>query len=232
MLPPIRDGDHGLVEAVKGLLAVNARPERPGKVALILDGLRKEKGPAVIPLLAALERRALLAAQTPGVPEAVAPSLSDASPAVREQGAKTLHALLAADYLDQPELREGAVSVLAKALERPDPNVAARVALFRALGAAGRKVLDDRSARSRLEGDALSTFAEQDARLRAVGQLEMPGQGGAVMALLKGLPLDSNHSWRWTTGASTVRSVGRSAMAEPREATCSTRSRSCCANAR
>ena len=95
-----------MIETVKVLLAVNAAPDRRLKIGLLLAGLRTHRGPAAIPLLASLERRALLAAQTPGVVEVVSRHLSDPSAAVREQAGKTFDALLEADYLDQPALRE------------------------------------------------------------------------------------------------------------------------------
>src|ERR1700722_20111554 len=95
-----------LIATVNILLAVNHNLDRAKKVALLLDGLRKQKGPPAIPLLMAVERRPLLAAQTPGAVESIAPHLNDASPAVREQAAKTLYALLKADYLDQGKFRE------------------------------------------------------------------------------------------------------------------------------
>jgi HEAT repeat protein len=200
-IPPLRDRDDGLLETVKVLLTVNATPERPRKVALLLDGLRRRKGPAAIPLLAALERRSLLAAQTSGVTEALAPHLSDPSPGVREQAAKALYYVLEADYLDQPTLHEDAVNALAISLERTDSSVAPRVAAFEALGAAGSWVLKNKSAEAHLEFDPPSTFAEQGARLRALGQLKMPGQESAVLALLKQVPLDApmviQHAAEW-----------------------------------
>ena len=190
-IPPLRDGNDALLETVKVLLAVEASPERPRKVALLLEGLRGQKGPAAIPLLAALDRRSLLAAQTSGVMEAVAPHFSDSSPAVREQSAKTLHDLLEADYLDQPKLRESAVNVLAASLDRADANVATRVALFEALAATGPRALDNNSAKAQFKLDSPATFAEQGAQLRAMGKLKIPNQQSAVMALLKRVPLDA-----------------------------------------
>lgn len=190
-VPLLRDRNDELIETVKVLLAVNASRERPRKVVLLWEGLRKQKGPAVIPLLAALERRSLLAAQTPDVMEAIAPHLGDPSPAVREQAARTLRALLQDDYLEQTKLREGAVKALAASFEIADSNFAPRVAAFEALGAAGATALENKSAKAQLEHDAPLTFAEQGARLHAIGQLGMPDQEGAILALLKQLPLDA-----------------------------------------
>src|SRR2546428_515706 len=65
-VPLLRDSNDALLESVKVLLAVNANRERSGKVMLLLEGLRKQRGPAVIPLLAALERRSRLQRRNPG----------------------------------------------------------------------------------------------------------------------------------------------------------------------
>ncbi len=203
-VPPLRNGNDPLLATVKILLAVNESRERARKVVLLLSGLQGQRGPAAVPLLAALERRALLAAQTPGVVEAVAVDLSDPSPAVREQAAKTFYGLLDADYLDQPKLREGSVNALAACLERSDPAIAARVAAFDALGAAGVRALSNKLATARLQLDRAGTFAEQAARLRAMGQLKMVGQRDAVLALLKQLPLDAppaiQYAAEWALG--------------------------------
>jgi len=200
-VPLLRDSNDGLIETVKLLLAVNASRERPRKVVLLWEGLRKQRGPAVIPLLAALERRSLLAAQTPDVMEAIAPRLGDPSPAVREQAARTLRSLLQDDYLEQTKLREGAVKALAASLQMADSNFAPRVAAFETLGVAGARALENKSAKAQLELGAPATFAEQGARLHAIGQLRMPGQEGAVLALLKQVPLDApptiQHAAEW-----------------------------------
>jgi len=190
-VPPLSGPSDELIETVKILLAINGTPDRPSKIALLLGGLRARRGAAAIPLLTSLERRSLLAAQTSGVMEAVSRHLSDPSPAVREEAARTLDSLLQADYLDQPVLREGAASALAASLESVDSNVAARVTALLALGAAGPRALDNRSARAFLRPDATTTFAEQGARLHAVGQLRISGQQGAVLAMLKQVPLDA-----------------------------------------
>ncbi len=190
-VPLLRDSNDALLESVKVLLAVNANRERPGKVMSLLEGLRKQRGPAVIPLLAALERRSLLAAQTLGVMASIASHLIDPSPAVRERAARTVHSLLRDDYLEQPELREGAVKALAAVLEMRESDFRARVAAFDALGAAGPKALENKAAKAELEHDPFATFAEEGARLRAVGELRMGDQEGALVMLLKQTPLDA-----------------------------------------
>src|SRR4029077_9788743 len=60
-----------------------------------------------------------------------------------------------------------------------------------ALGALGTQEFASKSARALLELDPPATFAEQGARLHALGDLEVPGQQGAVLALLNQLPLDA-----------------------------------------
>lgn len=190
-IPPLRDANDGFVASVKLLLAVNHSSDRAEKVALLLDGLRKQKGAPAIPLLVAVERRSLLAAQTSGTVSSIAPHLTDPSPAVREQAAKTLYSLLEADYLDQPEFREAAVSALAATITRPDPSFVPRVAAFEALGAAGPQAAENKAVKAQLELDRPTTFAEQGARLHAIGDLKVPGQSGAVLTLLKQVPLDA-----------------------------------------
>src|SRR3989449_5090641 len=179
-IPPLRDPSDELLATVKVLLAVNHSSDRAKKVALLLDGLRKQKGARPIPLLMAVGRRPLLPAQTSGVVGSIPPHLSDPSPAVREQAAKTLYSLFKADYLDQPKIREAAVNALAASIARPDSSFAPRVAAFEALGAAGPQALENKAVKAQLELDPPATFAEQGARLRAIGDLKVPGQSGAV----------------------------------------------------
>ena len=190
-IPPLRDSNDELLATVRVLLAVNHSLDRTKKVALLLDGLRKEKGAPVIPLLMALERRSLLAAQTSDAVGSIALHLSDPSPAVREQAAKTLHSLLNADYLNQAKLRQGAVNALAASIAWPDSSFAPRVAAFEALGVAGPRALENKTVKAQLELDPPTTFAEQGARLRAIGDLKVPGQSGVVLTLLKQVPLDA-----------------------------------------
>src|SRR3984957_3161172 len=149
-IPRLSSPNDELLATVNILLAVNHNSDRAKKVALLLDGLRKQKGAPTIPLLMAVERRSLLAAQTPGAVESIAPHLHDASPAVREQAAKTLYALLKADYLDQLKFRQMAAHALATSIARPDPSFAPRVAAFEALGAAGSQALEGEGGKGQL----------------------------------------------------------------------------------
>jgi len=190
-IPRLSSPNDELLATVNILLAVNHNLDRAKKVALLLDGLRKQKGAAAIPLLTAVERRALLVAQTPGAVESIAPHLSDASPAVREQAAKTLYALLKADYLEQAKLREVAAHALAASIARPDPSFAPRVAAFEGLGTAGPQALEDATVKAQLGLDPLATFAERGARLHTIGDLKVSGQSRAVLTLLNQVPLDA-----------------------------------------
>jgi hypothetical protein len=180
-----------LIETAKVLLAVNATPDRVQKVSLPLAALRTESGAAIVPLLLSLERRSLLAAQASSTLDAVSRHLSDASPAVREQAARTLDSVLTADYLDQPALHRGALRALAASLQKADPNVAARVAALRALGAAGAGALDNIDTRALVAPDRPGTFAEQGARLHAIGQLKLSAEQNAVLTVLRQTPLDA-----------------------------------------
>jgi len=190
-IPRLGTPNDELLATVNILLAVNHNLDRAKKVALLLDGLRKQKGAAAIPLLLAVERRSLLAAQTPGALESIAPHLNDASPAVREQAAKTLYALLQADYLDQAKFRDVAANRLAASIARPDLSFTPRVAAFEALGVAGPQALQDATVKAQLGLDPVATFAEQGARLHAIGDLQMTSQSRAVLTLLHQVPLDA-----------------------------------------
>jgi HEAT repeat protein len=178
--------------SVETLIAVTQQRDRSRKTALLIDGLRVAQGRDGVPLLVSLRRRAMLAAQAPGVLEALSRPLRDPSPVVKEAAAQTLTAVLDADYLGQRALRDGAADVLIAALDRAGADIAARVALLDALGSTGK---DDRrwsKARAWLALDrSAPTFAERAARLRAVGKLAPADQRPGVIAALEALPLDA-----------------------------------------
>ncbi len=171
-IPRLSGPDDPLLASVETLIAVTQQRDRARKAALLIDGLRTAKGRDAVPLLVSLRRRAMLAAQTPGVLEALARPLRDPSPVMKEAAAQTLAAVLEADYLGQRALRDGATDALVAALDAGGPDIAARVAMLDALGATGK---DDRrwtKARSWLGLDrGLPTFAERAAWLRALGKL-------------------------------------------------------------
>ncbi len=191
-IPRLSGPDDPLLVAVDTLIAVTQQRDRSRRAALLIDGLRVAKGPDAVPLLVSLRRRAILAAQAPGVLEALARPLRDPSPVVKEAAAGTLEAVLQADYLVQRPLRDGAVDGLIAALDGAGVDIPARVALFDALGASGK---DDRrwvKARGVLGLDrAVPTFAERAARLRALGKLGPADQRANVIAAVDALPLDA-----------------------------------------
>src|SRR5439155_5006759 len=191
-LPRLRDGNDRLIEAVKVLINVDENRDRARKVTLLMDGLRSMNGPACVPLLAALQRRSLLAAQTAQTAAAVVGRLSDSSPSVREMAGKTLHSLLEADYLNQASLRDQVVEGLATALERMDGDVAARVATTDALGVAGTQAASNGLVKTHLQlTSPKSTFVERAAQWRAVGGLKLNSQRDALLTQLDELPLDA-----------------------------------------
>src|SRR5207253_11416541 len=68
---------------------------------------------------------------------------------------------------------------------------APRVAACEADGAAAPQAVENKAVIAQLELDPTATFAEQGARLHAIGDLKVPGQSGAVLTLLKQVPLDA-----------------------------------------
>ena len=133
----LRDEQDPLTATVSTLLAVHAASNRETRVTLLTEALARTRGAASVPLLNALPRRALLAAQRDATLTAIAPHLSDTSPAVRIAAGDALRAILTADYLEQRELREQAASALSAALRLEQPNAAARIALIGAAGELG-----------------------------------------------------------------------------------------------
>ena len=83
------------------------------------------------------------------------------------------------------------IAYMTAVLEMREPNFMPRVAAFDALGAAGHKALENEAAKAELEHDPPATFAEEGARLRAVGELGLHDQEGALVMLLKQTPLDA-----------------------------------------
>jgi HEAT repeat protein len=191
-IPRLRDQDDPLLAAVQVLIGVTQQRDRAKKVELLLDGLRQAKGRPAIPLLMALRRRAVLAAQTPGALAAVTRSLGGAQPEVNEAVARTLQAVLEADYRDQRGLRADAAEKLLALSRDVGPDVDARVALLDALGALGQAARGNDKILAWLHVDRESTtFAERAARLRALGRVGIADQTGAVAAFLEALPLDA-----------------------------------------
>jgi hypothetical protein len=145
----------------------------------------------VAPLLQSLSRRALLAGQGPGVMDAILPHLKTGTPAIREVAARTLAAIFASDPSGQGPYRAVAVKALVAALETGGPDLAARVALIDAVGAAGKMAGLDQVAVTWLKEDPRSaTLAETAARLRALGKLAVVDQKEQVARIYGAMPLD------------------------------------------
>ncbi len=205
-VPLLKDQNDPLLDTVKVLIALGQQRDRDKRVGLLLDGLGRAKGASAVPLLIALQRRGLLAAQTKGAPAAVTKHLGDDSPAVREAAAGTLRALLANDYLDQKELRQGAVAARAQLLGRDDLPLDVRLTALQGLGAAGAPALANGAAAAQLKIDRpRDTFAERGAMLHGVGELKAVAQRDAVAALLEGLPLDAPYDVQWAAGFALIR---------------------------
>lgn len=182
-LPLLRDHQDPLTETVATLLAVRAAPDRMRRVTLLTEALGRTKGAAAVPLLEALSRRSVLAAQRVGTLKAIAPHLADTSPAVRIAAGESLRAVLAADYLGQTELREQAANALSAALTADRPNVTAKIAL---IGAAGELAPFGLKVVPLLRPDGLLVI--QRAQIEALGRFGK--EHAKFHPLLAGLPLD------------------------------------------
>jgi len=190
-MPPLQDTNDPLVEAVRVLLTVTESRDRARKVTVVTNGLRSSKGPASVSLLASLQRRSILAAQTAQTAPVVIRHLGDPSPSVREMAAKALQSFLEADYLNQPSFRSQVVEGLANALERMDADTAPRVATFEALGAGGVQAASNGLIGTQLQLTLVkNTLAERAAQWRATGGLKLHGQRNTLLTQLDALPLD------------------------------------------
>ncbi len=182
-LPILRNEHDPMTDTVGTLLAIRAAPDRLRRVTLLNAALGRAKGAAAVPLLEALARRSVLAAQRVGTLKAIAPHLTDASPAVRIAAGESLRAVLAADYLQQNELREQAASALGAALALDRPNADAKIAL---IGAAAALAPFGPEIAPLLEPAGL--LVVQRAQIDALGKF---GQGHVKFdRILAGLPLD------------------------------------------
>src|SRR5207249_2504225 len=162
--------------------------------------------PGAVPLLLALQRHAVLAAQMPPSALAVTSHLKDASAAVRQAAARTLKALLDADYLEHRDLRESALTTLTTALGQKGGALGARLAVLEAIGSVGAAALENKLAVQQLQlNRPCDTFAERATLLAAIGQIKMVGQKDAVSTFLQQLPLDAPADLRWLAGSALIR---------------------------
>jgi HEAT repeat protein len=191
-IPRLSGPEDPLLSAVETLIAVTQQRDRAKKVAFLIDALQVSNGREAVPLLVSLRRRALLAAQMPGVLEAHVRPLRDRSPVLTEATARALGAVLEADYLGQQGLRDAAADALIAALKDAGPDLAARVALLDALGATGKSERRWQRARPWLQIDRPApTFAERTAQLGAIAKLAPLDQPSQVAAALEAIPLDA-----------------------------------------
>ncbi len=191
--PPLADRQDPLILTALTLLEVANHHDRAARVRLLVEALGKIRGPAAIPLLIAVQRRPLLAAQIPGAVAALTRHLEDPLPAVHTAAATALGSILRADYLAQPALRSAALAGLAGALEREGNDDAARVSLLWALGGVGPAALQNVTASAHLQRPT-RTLAAESARVGAIGLLSSKTNRPALLARFEQLPLDAPDS--------------------------------------
>ena len=190
-VPPLADEKDPFLETVTLLIAESHQRDRRKKIELLMNGLGTAKGPAAVVLLRAIQRRGLLAAQTPGIAAAISKHLGSESSAVREAATFALSSILAADYLDQKGLRTSAVTALLTLLGKDDMDLNLRLSALQGLASAGSAALN-KDAAGYLKIDAPhDTFAERTTIVRGIGELKMESQRDAVSTLLTTLPLDA-----------------------------------------
>lgn len=210
-IPRLAGKDDPLLTAVEVLIGMTRQRDRALRVAALRDRLSQAKERDSTPLLAALERRAFLAARDPKIAGAVLPHLQSPTPVIREAAARTLAAMLAtlpvAEGREPVRLQSESASALAAALRDSGPDLAARVAAIDALAAAGGPAL----ARTPAALEWLraprpaATFAEMAARCRVLAQLGAAGTIDDVVRLYEGLYLDAPAPAQDAAGRALVR---------------------------
>lgn len=191
--PRLEGPDDPLLGAVDALLALQELSGRHEIVTRLSQGLGDAEGRGAVALLAAVGRRAYVAAQVDAAFAAVGQQLRSADARVREAAAHVLANLLQADYLENRRNREAAVSALVVSLDRSETSLGARVAAIEALGDAAEAVVGNEDAMRIISLDTpFETLSEFSARLEVLGRIRKdegaaPGIGG----LLAELPLDA-----------------------------------------
>ena len=191
-IPRLSNPNDELLATVNILLAVNHSLDRAKKVTLLLDGLRKQKG-----------ARGYSAARGSGAPLAARcadPRRSGEHCAALERsfargaragGKNSLR------FAQSGLLRPTRSSAKSRRTRLPHRlrgrTPVSLLASLRSKHLAPRdpQALEDTAVKAQLGLDPLATFAEQGARLHAIGDLKMPGQSRAVLTLLNQVPLDA-----------------------------------------
>jgi hypothetical protein len=159
---------------------------------LLADGAGKANGRAAVPLLRALARRPVPAAQVEGIAGVIRDHLESQSGVVRVEAARALESILAADYLEQPRLRREAAEALGVVLGdgRSGPaDVQAALGALAEVGPAAKEV-PSVSGWLRLT-PAAKTFAEVEARLKAIAGGGAKERLDEVAGFVETLPLDA-----------------------------------------
>ena len=198
-LPPLRDEHDPLVGVVSALLAVNAEPDRARRVDRLVEALRAARGPGVVPLCFALERRAILAAQNPAVPSALVMHLQpDAGAVAQGMAARTLGRLMDVDYLKRTDLRASAATALATLLDDEAVPAPVRAQAVGTLGEAGTDTVEGMpAALAHLRVDPpANTRMEQTARVGMIGWLHLASQRQSIREAFLHLPLDEDNYTR------------------------------------
>lgn len=193
-IPRLTGEDDRLIAAVARLVNMTEATDRARAVGLLIEGLAEAGDRDGIPLLRALGRRPLIAAQTPGLLRALGRHLDAVSVTARIEAVRALRAVLEADYLEQGELRRGAAAriggLLGQVEERGEATL--RAPALDALAAVGPAARDEPSTAGWLKVDGeVPTISETVVRLRAIGESAVKDQRDAVRSLYEKLPLDS-----------------------------------------
>ena len=191
--PRLEGPDDPLLGAVGALLALQELNDRHEIVTRLSRGLGEAQGRGAVALLAALDRRAYVAAQIDAAFVAVGHQLRTADASVREAAAHVIGNLLQADYLENRSNREAAVAALVASLHRVETTLGARVAAIEALAAAADAVAGNEDAMRLVSLDTpYETLAEFSARLVVLGRVHQNrGAAPGIAGLLAELPLDA-----------------------------------------
>ena len=193
--PPLTERGDPLARAAEVLIALQHEPDRREIVLALSRQLGEVTDRGAVALLAALARRAYIAAQEPAVANVVGRQLVSPSPVAREAAAEVLAAILRADYLGDAAMRRQVVADLVTFLSGDAAPLAARAAAIRALGETVDAVRADLAATGLVNMDLpFDTYAELASRLSVYGRLNEEGGArpqAALSGFLERLPFDA-----------------------------------------